>query len=127
MTVCPCTCGPGCRLALILRRELCLLGAAETRPVDYDRLALVTRLYDDAGLPPERALAAFIDSHRDALARLYAAYRDDPRAGAFAGAPDALLVFERLEQDPDGLIDLWRRHLPYDELEQLAAFYGLGV
>jgi hypothetical protein len=115
------------RLASILRRELSLLGAAEARPVDCDRLELVTRLYDAAGPPPERALAAFIDTHRDALTRLYAAYRDDPRARAFAGAPEALLIFERLEHDPDGLVDLWRRHLPYDELEQFAAFYGLGV
>ncbi len=115
------------RLASILRRELRLLGAADTRPVDCDRLELVTRLYDASGPPPERALATFIDTHRDALISLYAAYRDDTRARAFAKAPEALLIFERLEQDPDGLVDLWRRHLPYDELEQLAAFYGLGV
>lgn len=127
MSVRPCSRGSGPRLALILRRELRLLGAEETRPVDYDRLALVTRLYDDAGPPPELALTVFIDSRREALARLYAAYHDDPRAGAFASAPEALLVFERLEHDPDGLVDLWRRHLPYDELEQFAAFYGLGV
>jgi hypothetical protein len=69
----------------------------------------------------------FIDTHREALTRLYAAYRDDPRARAFAAAPEALLIFERLEHDPDGLVDLWRRHRSYDELEQLAAFYGLGV
>ncbi len=69
----------------------------------------------------------FIDTHREALTSLYAAYRDDPRARAFAGAPEALLIFERLEHDPERLVDLWRRHLPYDELEQLAAFYGLGV
>ncbi len=115
------------RLASLLQHELRLLGVAETQPVDCGRLELVTRLYDAAGPPPELALAAFIDTHRDMLTGLYAAYRDDPRARAFAGAPEALLVFERLEHDPDRLVDLWRRHLPYDELEELAAFYGLGV
>jgi hypothetical protein len=41
--------------------------------------------------------------------------------------PEALLIFERLERDPDALVNLWRRYLPYDELEELAVFYGLGV
>lgn len=41
--------------------------------------------------------------------------------------PRCLLIFERLERDPDRLRDLWQRRRSLDELEELASAYGLPI
>lgn len=72
-------------------------------------------------------LCRFLVDKRRQLKRLYRTYHQDPRSNQVARAPEALLLLERLEHDGDRLQDVWRRNLPFDELEQTAAFFGVPL
>ena len=89
----------------------------------------VVRLYDRAAndLYPE-VLQPFIGQNEQKLRDLYAAYRDDDRANPLLFQPEALLIFDRLENDPDRLRDAWPvDRLPIDLLESLGTIWGLEV
>jgi hypothetical protein len=72
-------------------------------------------------------LGRFLVERRGQLECLYGMYRQDRRADQVARAPEGLLLLERLEHDCDRLQDVWRKHLPLDELEQTAAFFGVPL
>jgi hypothetical protein len=99
----------------------------EPEPADFQRLQLLLPLY---GLPPAAILglvSRFLDDRRSQLKDLYGAYRNDDRLEQVARAPEALLLLERLEHDSSRLEHLWRTRLPLDELEQVAAFFGVPL
>ncbi len=54
----------------------------------------------------------FIESERDRLAAVYEQYEGDKHANPLLFQPEALLIFERLQNDPDRLKAEW----PVDQL-----------
>lgn len=73
-------------------------------------------------------LKPFIDAREDRLRTLFGAYRDDERANPLLFQPEALLIFERLENEPDRLREAWPvDRLPVDLLESLGTVWGVEV
>lgn len=115
------------RLTAALAREAATLSGREPQPPDYGRLDFVLTLYDGANdATAETLFAAFVVDRHELLAGLFRAYGADPRAGSLL-TPDVLLIFERLEHDPDRLRQVWGDHRPFDELEELASVYGIAI
>lgn len=99
---------------------------------DYDvelSLQIITTLvglFDDDELPRiGDVIERFVTEHDEKLQRLYDRHRD------FHGVdelllfqPEALLVFERIENDPFVLEQEWSRYYPPDLLQQLALHWG---
>lgn len=116
------------RLLLTLAREMAKLTDAAVGEEDEVRLDLLLRLH---GRPADeiaaKVLPQFVRSHREMLVTLYRAYRDDARAARLLFAPDALLIFERLEHDPDRLRHVWEQHLSIEDLEAVADIFGLAI
>ena len=110
-----------------LDRQLRELGVLTPQPTDATRLSLLLSLYDVPAQTVLDLLRRFLADRHCQLERLYRMYRQDPRLDQVARAPEALLLFERLEHDRDRLQDLWRKHLPLDELEQTATFFGVPL
>lgn len=89
----------------------------------------VVRLHDQPAedLYPT-VLKPFIEQHEQTLQALYAAYRDDERANPLLFQPEALLIFERLANDPDRLRAAWPvDRLPLDLLESLGTIWGVEL
>jgi len=114
------------RLTTGLARVTAELTGADAAPTDPDRLGLIVMLYHRSDEDPESRLAAFVTKRHDLLAAIFDAYADDSRAHTLL-SPDALLVFDRLEHDPDRLKELWQACRPLDELEELASVFGVAV
>lgn len=115
------------RLIAALQCHASSLDAGTTAALDVDRLDLMLEFYDcRADMIADRVLPQFVAGHERLLAGLFHAYRYDARAATLL-APEVLLIFERLEHDPDRLRDLWRRRRSLDELEELASVYGLPI
>jgi hypothetical protein len=110
-----------------LERELRALGGPNPQPADPVRLELLVSLYGASPAVVLDLVSQFVAGKRGPLRRLYRAYRHDQRDDQVARSPEALLVLERLERDPDRLQDLWRKYLPLHDLEQTAAFYGVQM
>lgn len=113
-------------LERVLQRAASDLGA-RPRAVNRDILMMILPLYDGS---TRRAIAAVRRSlaiRRPELTRLYTAYRADTRPDVVSDAPEGLLVLERLVNDPDRLVHLWRRHAPIADLEAIATFYGQSL
>ena len=73
-------------------------------------------------------LKPFIDDHDDQIQGLYDAYRDDDRANPLLFQPEALLIFERLEHNPDRLRAAWPvDRLPLELVESLATIWGVEL
>lgn len=67
----------------------------------------------------------FVTKHEEKLQRLYDRHRDLHGVDELLlFQPEALLVFERIENDPFILEQEWSRHYPPDLLEQLALLWG---
>lgn len=96
----------------------------------YDR-ALSRYVLTEIGiaLPTERAdqyaatLRAFTVENDVKLASIFRKYADLD-APALIHQPEAIIVFERIAQDPYVLRYHWDGHLPQDELDQLQAIWG---
>jgi ppGpp synthetase/RelA/SpoT-type nucleotidyltranferase len=89
----------------------------------------LVRLYDVEAqrVVPDR-IQPFIEANRAKLDELYDRYRDDARANPLLFQPEALLIFERLDNDPDRLLEAWpASDLPIDLLENLATIWGVEV
>jgi putative GTP pyrophosphokinase len=84
------------------------------------------------GVEPERvvpdSIAPFLQNNAAKLEELYERYRGDSRANPLLFQPEALLIFERLDNDPDHLVEAWPREiLPPELLEGLATIWGSDV
>lgn len=116
------------RLLRTLAREMATLTDAPVGDEDEVRLDLLLSLHErPTDEVAEKVLPVFVRSRREMLATLYRAYRDDPRAAPLLFAPDALLIFERLEHDPDRLRHAWEQQLPIEDLEAVADIFGLAI
>jgi hypothetical protein len=123
------SCAADARLRLIAALEChaSALVAGAAAVLDVDRLDLLLEFYDcRADEIADHVLPQFVADHERLLADLFHAYRYDARAATLL-APEVLLIFERLERDPDRLRDLWQRRRSLDELEELASVYGLPI
>lgn len=84
------------------------------------------------GIDPERVVSEriepFLAEHEDKLNAIYRRYRDDTRANPLLFQPEALLVFERLENDIDRVRAAWPIDvLPVDLLDNLALVWGADL
>jgi hypothetical protein len=115
------------RLTATLTYEAANLSSRDLPRVDEDRLNLLVSLYGPSGSEDAQTrVAAFVTDRHEQLVRLFEAYSADPRADALL-APEVLLIFERLEHDPDRLRASWQRDRPLDELEELASVFGVTI
>ncbi len=83
----------------------------------------LVHLYDCApGEVVPKHVGPFVDANQAKLRDIYAAYEDDETANPLLSQPEALLIFERLENDRDRLRESW----PMDKLD-LELLDGLAV
>lgn len=87
------------------------------------------RLY---GLEPRQVVAEkiepFLDANSAKLDQLYDRYRQDSRANPLLFQPEALLIFERLDNDADRLAGVWPADvLPISLLDDLASIWGADI
>ena len=115
------------RLIAALKCHAAAFDGGRTRSVDDNRLDLMLALYRcRADEITDAVLPRFIIERQELLSDLFRAYGEDSRADTLL-APDALLIFECMEHDPDRLRDLWQRRRPLEELEDLASVYGQAL
>jgi len=70
----------------------------------------------------------FLAANEDKLTKIYDHYRADTRANPLLFQPEALVIFERLENDVDRISDAWPVDaLPIDLLENLASIWGADL
>lgn len=116
------------RLQRTLAGEMAKLTNAPLGDEDEVRLDLLLSLHErPADEVAEEVLPAFVRSRCEMLVTLYRVYRDDARAASLLFVPDALLILERLEHDPDRLRRAWEGQLPIEDLEAVADIFGLPV
>jgi len=86
----------------------------------------LSRLYDTG--PAElydEVIRPFVEANQFRLTRLFDAYREDERANPLLFQPEALLIFELLQRDPDRLHAGWPvDRLPLELLTSLAEVWG---
>jgi ppGpp synthetase/RelA/SpoT-type nucleotidyltranferase len=88
-------------------------------------LASLRNAYTAEELPALHFLLEdFTARYDEKLRTLYSVYEQDDRCTPFLFQPEALLVFERLESDPDRLTDVWTEVLPEPILDQLRDVWG---
>ncbi|MGH2797296.1 MAG: GTP pyrophosphokinase [Thermoleophilaceae bacterium] len=121
-------------------KELAVINALDDHIIRYsarrpDRalsalsVPALVRLHDlePARVVPER-IEPFLAANAVKLDELYARYRDDTRANPLLFQPEALLIFERFDNDPDHLRDAWPADvLPIDLLAELATIWGADI
>jgi ppGpp synthetase/RelA/SpoT-type nucleotidyltranferase len=88
----------------------------------------LVRLYD---VEPEEiydhAIASFVQRNDFQLKQLFDQYSDDYRANPLLFQPESLLIFDRLEQEPDRTRMAWPQEIPLDLLESMATIWGVEV
>jgi ppGpp synthetase/RelA/SpoT-type nucleotidyltranferase len=117
--------------------ELALLG-----PLDDEIIRFTARRPDRAlsavvvpplvrvyGLPVDRIvdekINPFLAENRQHMDGLFDAYRDDERANPLLFQPEALLIFDLLQRNPDRLREAWPSDdIPIELLESLATVWG---
>jgi hypothetical protein len=90
-------------------------------------LDAVVPLYTEAGQSAGDQLDGFLARAGAKLAELYAAYAEDQRASPLLFQPEALLLFERLEEAPARLEAVWSAILPRELLVELADVWGQPI
>ncbi|MCW2999175.1 MAG: hypothetical protein JWN65_2724 [Solirubrobacterales bacterium] len=89
----------------------------------------IMRMYDkgaDAIL--RENVHPFLNENRDKLTAIYQRYESDARANPLLFQPEALLIFERFENDIDRVRDVWPSDvLPMTLLENLATVWGVEL
>jgi ppGpp synthetase/RelA/SpoT-type nucleotidyltranferase len=83
------------------------------------------------GTSPEKVFESdvkeWINSNRERLGELYERYEDDLEANPIFCQPEALLIFERSENDPDGLRQAWPIEIPRELMISLTELWGSPV
>ena len=80
-----------------------------------------------ADIYPAR-LKGWIDDKRESLAELYGRYENaDAEVNPLFFQPEALLVFERAENDPTGVESTWPATLPRELLVSLSELWGFPL
>ena len=109
-----------------------LIRFTPTRP-DHALSALaipaIMHLYaGDAATVMNEHVLPFLADHGSKLRDIYDHYENDARANPLLFQPEALLVFERLENDVDRIRDAWPAdRLPLTLLDNLATIWGLDL
>jgi ppGpp synthetase/RelA/SpoT-type nucleotidyltranferase len=78
---------------------------------------------DAAAIVPD-VIEPYVQSNREVLQDLYDRYKDDERANPLLYQPEALMLFERLDNDPYRLRSVWPTDIEIILLERLATLYG---
>lgn len=89
----------------------------------------LVRLHDvDPGQVVSERIEPFITKNASKLEELYERYRSDTRANPLLFQPEALLIFERMDNDPDHLREVWpAEQLPVELLDDLASIWGADI
>jgi ppGpp synthetase/RelA/SpoT-type nucleotidyltranferase len=120
---------PAARMLQVLDRSFLPLARR-----DYDRelssrvLTVLAESYE-----PEEfgrfdvVMDRFVATEKDKLRATYGRWADDAFAHPLLFQPESLVVFERLDQAPVRLRDVWDQSLPSDLLDSLAEIWGHAV
>ncbi len=73
------------------------------------------------------ALAEFSGKHNAKLSHIFSDQADNPDRSAFLFQPEAIFIFECLENQQLVLEEEWEKHYPARELERLATAWGVPV
>lgn len=103
--------------------------AARTYDAELSRVVLdaVVPLYAGSEMSAAAHLDAFLDRADAKLTELYAAYAEDERASPLLFQPEALVLFERLEETPALLEAAFTAVLPRELLVDLADLWGTPI
>ena len=66
----------------------------------------------------------FYSREREKITRIHHLYVETPTRSLFLFQPEALMIFDLLDQDQFSLADTWGRYFPERELERLATVWG---
>lgn len=102
---------------------------ARTYDPELSRMVLdaVIPLYDKANQTASGQLDRFLARAGIKLDEIYATYADDQRASPLLFQPEALLLFERLEEAPARLEAAWSAVFPRELLVELAGMWGQPI
>jgi ppGpp synthetase/RelA/SpoT-type nucleotidyltranferase len=124
---------PGFEAAPLLdaldRELLRFSGRQPDRILSQQLVPALAALYSE---PPEeiypQRLRDWIEDKREALAELYARYENaDAEVNPLFFQPEALLIFERAENDPTGVEEAWPGSLPRELLVSLSELWGFPL
>jgi ppGpp synthetase/RelA/SpoT-type nucleotidyltranferase len=122
---------PGYEVASLLERleRTFFRLTARTYDAELSRVVLdaVVPLYAEAGQSAGDQLDGFLGRAGAKLDELYATYAEDQRASPLLFQPEALLLFERLEEAPARLEAAWSAILPRELLVELADVWGQPI
>ena len=97
----------------------------------YDKVLSVTtinafdHLYGEGGLARhQEKFEEFCRQKSEKLSHIFDAHKDVPVRPLFLFQPEALMIFQLLDQDKFKLREEWVKHFPPIELEQLAVNWG---
>jgi ppGpp synthetase/RelA/SpoT-type nucleotidyltranferase len=121
---------PGYEQNLILdpldRELLKFTGRAPDRGISQIITPGIMSLYGDA--PAQRLfrelIKPWIETNREQLAYVFERHLDDPEVNPLLYQPETFLIFERLDNDPEGLQRAWPPTLPRELLISLSETWG---
>jgi ppGpp synthetase/RelA/SpoT-type nucleotidyltranferase len=67
------------------------------------------------------------DQSRSMLQQVYSTLEDDEDVSAFLFQPEALMIYDRLIADRDRTLSTWNQNFPPEELERVAAAFGMAL
>ena len=82
-------------------------------------------LYDEHAprIVPER-IAPYIERNEHQISELYGRHEGDARANPLLYQPEGLMLFERIDVDPYGLLSAWPAEVDVEPLRRLAVLLG---
>jgi len=110
-------------------RLLRFTSRAPDRKLSLLSVPYLVHLYE---CPPGEVVSLYVDpfleGNRQKLSDIYEAYADDPTANPLLTQPEALLIFERLQNDRDRLREGWPvDDLSLELLENMALIIGVDI
>lgn len=94
--------------------------------VSLDVIRLLMPLYEEDVQAIEGHLAEFYTSHEDVLKAIYDQADNEADRSAYFYQPEALMIFDRLDDDVLGIRRVWNSRYPERELERIANAFGVS-
>ncbi|MBW4525377.1 MAG: hypothetical protein KME18_09320 [Phormidium tanganyikae FI6-MK23] len=101
--------------------------ASFNRELSLEVLETLLLLFENDGEKIDEIIDVFVEKNREKLQEKFSNYCNDGHRNPLLFQPEVFVIFERLEEDPFRLKELWIESFPLSVLESLANIWGTTV